>query len=38
MSNGPGYYQGQMEVEAFCKNLIVGEHLAEEKRRLTLSY
>jgi len=26
-------YQGQREVEASCKNLIVGEHLTEEEKR-----
>jgi len=31
--NGPGYYQGQREVETSCENLIVGEHRTEEKRR-----
>ena len=29
--NGHGYYQGQREVEAFCKNLVVGENQTEEK-------
>ena len=27
--NGRGYYQGQREMKASCKNLIVREHLME---------
>ena len=29
---GPGYYQGQREVETSSKNLIVGKHLTKLKK------
>jgi len=33
LENGPGYYQGQRDVKTFSKNLIMGEHLAEEIKK-----
>ena len=33
IENDPGYYHGQREVKTSCKNLIVGEHLTEEKKK-----
>jgi len=33
LENGPGHYQSQREVESSCKNLIVGGHLTEERKR-----
>ena len=35
LDNGPRYYMGQREVETSSKNLIVGEHLAREKKNKT---
>ena len=34
LENDPGYYQRQRKVDtSSCKNLIIGKHLTEEKRR-----
>jgi len=33
LGNGLGYYKRQREVETSCKNLIVGEHVTEERKR-----
>ena len=34
LENGPKYCPGQRKVEASCKDLIVGEHLTDERRRI----